>query len=254
MKSIRCLAFASLVLLLWLPLRAQESTPKTAPAAPRNITIDDYFQIRDVSQPEISLDGQWVVYAVRTRMLKDDKNEQRLWMVSTHGGDPIPMTAEGVSSSHPRWSPDGKYLAFLPSRNAGKSQVWLLNRLGGEAVRLTDTVQGVTDFEWSPDSTRLILVLQDPKLEDAEAAKDKDKHTPAPKTKTPPPFVIDRLQFKEDTVGYLDRRRTHLYLFEVASKRVTQITSGDFDDNEPAWTPDGKSLAFTSNRSTPDPD
>src|SRR6266581_1102574 len=183
MKIIRRLTFASLAVALWLP--AQESIPKPASATPRNITIDDFFQIRDVSQPEMSPDGQWVVYSVRTRMLKDDKNEQRLWMVSTHSGDPIPMTAEGVSSSHPRWSPDGKYLAFLSSRNAGKSQVWLLNRLGGEAMRLTETVQGVTDFEWSPDSTRLILVLQDPKPEDAEAAKDKDKDAPAPKPKTP---------------------------------------------------------------------
>ena len=234
MKIRRCIAFACLALVLRLSAPAQESAPKPASATPRNIMIDDFFQICDVSQPEMSPDGQWVVYSVRTRMLKDDKNEQRLWMVSTHGGDPIPMTVEGVSSSHPRWSPDGKYLAFLSSRNAGKSQVWLLNHLGGEAVRLTEAVQGVSDFEWSPDSTRLVLVLQDPKPEDAEAAKDKDKDKPAPKPKTPPPFVIDRLQFKEDTVGYLDRRRTHLYVFDVASKKVTQITSGDYDDNEPA--------------------
>jgi len=256
MKTIRCLALASLVLFPWLPIRAQESAPKPASAAPRNITIDDYFQIRDVSQPEISLDGQWVVYAVRTRMLKEDKNEQRLWMVSTHGGDPISLTAEGVSSSHPRWSPDGKYLAFLSARNNGKTQVWLLNRLGGEAAHLTDVPQGVDDFEWSPDSTRLVLILRDPKPEDLEAAKDKDKDKPAAaaKPKTPPPFVIDRLQFKRDTVGYLDRRRTHLYVFDVVSKKSTQVTSGDFDDSEPAWSPDGKSLAFASNRSTPDPD
>ena len=231
-----------------LPLVAQESAPKT----PRAITIDDFFQIRDVSQPELSPDGQWVAYGVRTRMLKEDKNEQRLWMISTHGGDPIPLTAESVSSSHARWSPDGKYLSFLSARNGGKSQVWLLDRRGGEAVRLTETAQGVDDFEWSPDSSRLVLVLRDPKPEDLEAAKEKDKPAPAtpPKPKTPPPFVIDRLQFKRDTVGYLDRRRTHLYVFNVSAKSTTQITSGDFDDSEPAWSPDGKSLAFASNRST----
>jgi dipeptidyl aminopeptidase/acylaminoacyl peptidase len=258
MRFFRCTVFVSLVLCLALPAPAQEPAPKAAsaaaPATPRNITIDDFFQIRDVSQPELSPDGQWVAYTVRTRMLKEDKNEQRLWMISTHSGDPIPMTAEGVSSSHPRWSPDGKYLAVLSARNAGKAQVWLLNRLGGEAVRLTETVQGVNDFEWSPDSTRLVLILQDPKPEDIESAKDKDKEKPAAKPKTPPPFVIDRLQFKEDIVGYLDHRRDHLYVFDVATKKVTQITSGDFDDTEPAWSPDGRSLAFTSNRSTPDPD
>jgi dipeptidyl aminopeptidase/acylaminoacyl peptidase len=257
----KILSSVACVLSAWalsLPASARQYDAKpasvTVPVVPRAITIDDYFLIRDVGQPELSPDGQWVAYTVRTKMLKEDKNEQRLWMVSTHGGDPLPMTAEGVSSSHPRWSPDGKYLAFLSSRNEGKSQVWLLNRLGGEAVRLTETVQGVNDFEWSPDSTRLVLILQDPKPEDAEAAKEKDKEKPAPKPKTPPPFVIDRLQFKEDTVGYLDRRRTHLYVFDVASKSVTQVTSGDYDDNEPSWSPDGKSLAFTSNRSVPDPD
>ena len=102
MKMIRGLAFAALAMVLWLPVLAQEAAPKPAPAAPRAITIDDYFQVRDVSQPEMSPDGQWVAYAVRTRILKDDKNEQRLWMVSTSGGDSIPMTAEGVTSSHPR--------------------------------------------------------------------------------------------------------------------------------------------------------
>ena len=238
-------------IVLAIPLVAQE----TAPKIPRAITIDDFFEIRDVSQPEISPDGQWIAYAARTRNLKEDKNEQRLWMISTHGGDALPLSAEGVTSSHVRWTADGKYISFLSARDGGKAQVWLLDRRGGEADRLTDAVQGVDDFEWSPDSTRLVLILRDPKAEDLEAAKNKEKPAPAtpPKPKTPPPFVIDRLQFKRDTVGYLDRRRTHLYVFGVGSKKTTQITSGDFDDNEPAWSPDSKSLAFSSNRS-PDPD
>ena len=91
--------------IVWaIPLVAQE----TAPKIPRAITIDDFFEIREVSQPEISPDGQWIAYAARTHNLKEDKNEQRLWMISTHGGDALPLSAEGVSSSHVRWTPDGK--------------------------------------------------------------------------------------------------------------------------------------------------
>jgi dipeptidyl aminopeptidase/acylaminoacyl peptidase len=230
--------------------------------ARRKFTVDDYLALRSVRDPQMSPDGQWVAYVVGTTKTKEDKREQRIWMIPAGGGEAIALTAEGVSSSHPRWSPDGKFLAFLSGRNEGKAQVWLLNRLGGEAQKLTDTAQDVEDFAWGPDGRRLVLTLQDPTPEELEEAKDKDKQTEKEqeaekkdkKSKTPKPWVIDRLQFKEDTVGYLDRRRTHLYVFEVAGKTMTQVTSGDYDDTEAAWSPDGKQIAFTSNRSKPDPD
>ena len=237
--------------------------------APRPITVDDLFQIREVEDPQISPEAQWVAYTVKTLSLKDDKAETRIWSVPVAGGDAVPMTAEGATSTHPRWSPDGKYLAFLSARDEGKTQLWLLSRSGGEAQRLTDTPQDVDDFAWSPDSRRLVLVLRDPSDEELEAARIREKGgessesasgedgsgaTKSKKPKAKKPWVIDRLLFKEDEIGYLDRRRTHLYVLELSSKRLTQVTSGDYDDSAPAWSPDSRMLAFASNRSQPDPD
>lgn len=242
------------------------SITRSQQAPPRPIGIDDLFGVKEAHDPQISPDAQFIAYVVASTSLSEDRTESRIWMIPAAGGDPIPLTAEGVNSDHPRWSPDGKFLAFLSSRkdadgNEGKTQIYLLNRLGGEAQRLTETVQDVDDFAWSPDSKRLVLLLRDPspeELEEASAkAKDDEGTDKAAKSKTKKaqrPWVIDRLLFKEDTVGYLDRRRTHLYVFDLASKGMTQVSSGDYDDVEPAWSPDGKLLAFASNRSKPDPD
>jgi dipeptidyl aminopeptidase/acylaminoacyl peptidase len=249
----RCPVLVLLVVLLFSSI-----TSAHQPTASHSFTIDDLFAVQDVSDAQISPDGQFVLFTVNSTNLKEDKTATRIWMIPTAGGDAIPLTSEGSSSSHPRWAHDGKFVAFLSEREEGKTQVYVLNRLGGEAQRLTETAQDVETFSWSPDDKRLVLVLRDPTEEELAAVvnkdKDDDKGSSGKKSKAQKPWVIDRLVFKEDTVGYLDHHRTHLYLFDIADKSLKQISSGDFDDTEPAWSPDGKQLAFSSNRTRPDPD
>jgi len=221
--------------------------PVFSQSAKRPITVDDFFKFKNVRNPQISPDGRWVAYTVSKTDLKKDKSETRIWMIRSNGGEAIPMTGKGYSAGRPRWSPDGKYLSFLASKSKGKKpQVWSLNRLGGEARQITKVKQGVSGFDWSPDGKRLLLMIRDAKPEDL--VKDKKEK------KKPKPFVIDRLQFKRDYAGYLDRRRTHLYIYTPGSKKdPVQITSGDYEDSQAVWNPDGKSIAFVSNR-TEEPD
>jgi dipeptidyl aminopeptidase/acylaminoacyl peptidase len=238
---------------------AGQSGAAQSGAGLRAITLEDLFAIHPVEGPRISPDGKWVAYTVTTTSLAKDEDEQRVWMVPFAGGDAIALTSEGVSSGHPEWSPDGRYLAFLSARKGETTQVWLLNRLGGEATQLTDFPQAVDSLVWSPDGKRLCLVMRDATRDELDAAKDRGDEKESgekaekEKAKAAKPWVIDRLQFKADEVGYLDHRRTHLYVFDVASKKSTQVTSGDYDDAGPAWSPDGTKLAFASNR-TADPD
>ncbi|NNM07523.1 MAG: S9 family peptidase, partial [Gemmatimonadetes bacterium] len=214
----------------------------------RALTIDDQFLIERIGSPRISPDGQRIAYTVGTTEYDTNSSETRIWLVDRDGGPPVPMTGTGSSASNPRWSPDGSRLSFLAERGGGKTQVWALNLLhGGEAELLTRTEESVSAFEWAPDGQRLVLVIKDPR----------PKKNPAAKTKSgediPEPWVVDRLQIKRDYIGYLDHRRDHLYTYDLATGETLQITSGDYDDSGPVWSPDGEAIAFVSNR-TPDPD
>lgn len=218
-----------------------------AAAPPRPWQPEDFAAIHAVGDPQLSPDGEKIVYTVETIVLDKDKRYTHLWLARWDGSENRALTSGETSETHPRISPDGKSLAFLSSRTDDNkdAQLWLLPLGGGEAEKMTDLKGGVDDFAWSPDSARLALVVHDPDPRDPEGH-EKDK-------KTVPPIVIDRYQFKQDIDGYLTGQHAHLRLLDLASRKVAALTSGAYDELLPSWSPDGREIAFVTRRGE-DPD
>ncbi|MCB1571928.1 MAG: PD40 domain-containing protein, partial [Xanthomonadales bacterium] len=182
----------------------------------------DLTRIADLSDPALSHDGNWVAYTVSSANVDDDQSHSDLWRVRYDGSQRTQLTHTRDSNEwQPRWSNDGAWIAFLSNRppdadesgDDATTQVWLMPADGGEARRLTDFADGVEDFVWSPDAKQLAVIAIDPEFPaDAE------------KPKNPPPIVTERYQFKEDGAGYLDARRKHLYLFDIASGKAELLT------------------------------
>ena len=214
--------------------------------ARRPIRPGDLYRLPGISDPQPSPDGKWVSYTLTTiDSLKDTRNSD-IWMISWDGTQDIQLTNTPDGESHARWSPDSRYISFLSSRQATEtvkgSQVWLIDRRGGEGKRLTEIKGGVDDYAWSPDSKQLLLTLTDPEPEDSS------------KIKTAKPYVIDRYQYKQDVQGYRYRKaHTHLYLFNLSTRKLDTLTRGSYDEGSAVWSPDGTAIAFVSNR-TEEPD
>jgi dipeptidyl aminopeptidase/acylaminoacyl peptidase len=200
---------------------------------------EDVYELTGVADPRLSPDGRTVAYVVWRLDREENEGKAAIWLAPADGSEaPRQFTAGTKRDADPRWSPGGDRLAFTSKREGGAAQLFVIPVTGGEPVKLTDLKEDVSQAAWSPDGKRILFVcrVRDEAYEEADEKKR-------------PPRRLTRLQFKLDNEGWTFDRPQHLFVVPAdGSAEPTQLTSGDYEDTKPAWSPDGSRIAFASAR------
>ena len=188
------------------------------------------MKIKSISQTDISHDGKYAAYVVREAIMEEKKSEylNQIWVTNLDTKENYQYTYNLKSSMSPKFSPDGKKIAFLSSRS-GKNQVWIMNTHGGEARKLTNEKKGVRSIKWSPDGKKISFLKNDDDTE--EEKKSKENKTDV--------ILVDK-NFKY----------SHIYTYNLDEDSVFQITNGNFSVNNFDYSPDGKKIIFSHQEDT----
>ncbi|MFC1851172.1 prolyl oligopeptidase family serine peptidase [candidate division CSSED10-310 bacterium] len=213
---------------------------------------EDFYQLKEVSNPQLSPDGKLIVYTLQEIDRVRNKYLKSLWLIDTERGKAKKFTSTPNGSDYaPQWSPDGKRIAFLSSRS-GTNQLWLINIDGGEAQCFTDMKNGVEEFRWSPQGDQIAFIsrMNEKERDEFSRSRQRRKHLDEmslklkreeeerkEKMKTDP-RVVDRTLYRTGT-SFRDDRRNNIFLIALKHKKITEIAIGDHDFAAPSWSADG---------------
>jgi dipeptidyl aminopeptidase/acylaminoacyl peptidase len=242
----RRVAFAATVLSL--------AIAGTAPvAAQRPMTAQDLWAMGRVGTPVVSPDGRSVVYTVTQYDVEADRGQTQIWLVPTAGGEPHQLTHDDASASSPAWSPDGRTIAFVSSRNEDGRQIWLMPAAGGEARQLTRVEGGASGPVWAPDGS--LIAFASRVWVEGDAAGQRLRPLVESRSSA---RVYDELMYRHwDT--WADGRRSHVFVADPVTGEARNLTPGPYDTppvglggfNDYDLSPDAAELAFVRNVEIP---
>ncbi len=205
-----------------------------------HIQIEDIYRFKLISDPQISPDGKRSCFIVETMDKKDKKYYTNLHIVDSNGRNLRAISHGKRNDRQPRWSPDGKNIAFIRKDNHC-DQIWILPMDGGEAAPVTSLKRGaIEDIVWSPNG-KIFAFLFHPLGKEHKVKEDGSIDTPAYRH-------INRLWFRLDGYGFFDSEYTHLWIANAKTGEAKQLVDGKYNDSFPVWTPDNKEIVFISNR------
>ena len=242
MRIRHCLAIFTLF--VTLSPAAQAADRALSAAARDRFQPEDVFQLEFASDPQISPDGEHVVYVRNSMDIMTDRRRSKLWIVRFDGSEHRPLTTGEHDDTAPRWSPDGRRLLYL-SRDDSSTQIFVRWMDTGQTARLSNVTESPGGIAWSPDGQWIAFSMH-------VAAEDKPFATmprePDGAEWAAPPRVIDKLTYRRDGSGYVEGGASQLFVLPADGGTPRAVTSGDFDHSgAPTWTSDSRGLVFSSN-------